>query len=89
VLFALDNALGRSRWGLSVPKKVGNAVARNRVKRRLREILRRTTEPERPRDLCVIARTGSPEATLDDLKRDLAALSERLSSSRSSTRTSA
>lgn len=88
MLFALDNALGRSRWGLSVPKKVGSAAERNRVKRRLREIVRRMPEPAQPRDLCLLARPGAPEATLEDLRRDLSALSERLSSSRSSARTS-
>ena len=31
----------RSRLGISVPRKVGTAVARNRVRRRLREIFRR------------------------------------------------
>ena len=32
----------RVRLGISVPKRVGNAVARNRVRRRLREIFRRS-----------------------------------------------
>jgi ribonuclease P protein component len=88
VLFALDNALGRSRWGLSVPKKVGSAVHRNRVKRRLREIVRRTGKPGPARDLCILARPGAPEATIEELSQELKMLSEKLSSSRSSARTS-
>lgn len=90
VVFALDNALGRSRWGLSVPKKVGSAVVRNRVKRRLREIVRRR-RPEAPpsRDLCILAKPGASEATIDQLRQELTMLSEKLSSSRSSARTSA
>src|SRR5207253_2502982 len=39
-LFVSDNELGRPRVGLAVSKKLGNAVVRNRIKRRLRELVR-------------------------------------------------
>ena len=42
VLRGTPNGLTISRYGLSVSKRVGNAVTRNRVKRLLREILRIT-----------------------------------------------
>ena len=38
VLCCLDNDLPHSRFGFVVSKRVGNAVTRNRVKRRLRAI---------------------------------------------------
>jgi ribonuclease P protein component len=41
VMKTLHNSLAISRCGFSVSGKVGGAVIRNRVKRRLREILRR------------------------------------------------
>ena len=40
VLCALPNDLPRTRFGFSVSKRVGGAVARNRIRRRLREIVR-------------------------------------------------
>ena len=62
VLKALPNGLTLSRYGLSVSKRVGNAVTRNRVKRLLREILRLT--PLKPGwDIIFIARP--PVATAD------------------------
>ncbi len=41
LLFFLASPAGHSRIGLSSGKKVGGAVVRNRVKRRMREIMRK------------------------------------------------
>ena len=51
------------RLGLAVPKAVGNAVARNRIKRQLRETWRaRLAAVPSSRDYVLIVRPGLPEA---------------------------
>ncbi len=69
---------GPARVGFTVTKKVGNAVVRNRTKRRLREAARLLLrdEPVQGTDLVLIGRDatrGRPFALLvDDLRRALA-----------------
>ena len=51
------------RLGLAVPRATGNAVARNRIKRQLREAWRARLEQIPPtRDYVLIAKPGLPEA---------------------------
>ena len=68
VLRALPNNREDARFGFLVSKRVGNAVMRNRVRRRLREIVRR--EPVAAGwDLVFIARTKIAEAPFADIER--------------------
>jgi ribonuclease P protein component len=67
VLRCLQNGLPVSRYGFSISKRVGKAVVRNRVKRRLREVARSlSTKPGS--DIVVIARSPAAEATYRDLR---------------------
>jgi len=73
VMKALPNGLTLSRYGFSVSRKVGMAVVRNKVKRRLREILWIT--PVKPGwDIVFIARPSAAATSYAELKetvRDL------------------
>ena len=58
-----DDDAGDPRLGLAVPKAAGNAVARNRIKRQLREAWSERLEHSPPgRDYVLIAKPGLPEA---------------------------
>ncbi|HEY8247488.1 MAG TPA: ribonuclease P protein component [Hyphomicrobium sp.] len=62
-----------ARFGYTVSKKVGGAVVRNRVRRRLRA-LTAGLDPARVQpgfDYVLIARAGAVERTFADLKADL------------------
>jgi ribonuclease P protein component len=59
---------GPARWGIVVGKRVGKAVVRNRVKRRLREICRTAEAAMRGGgDIVVVARPGAAAADYDAL----------------------
>ena len=61
--FARGEDADEPRLGIAVPKQLGGAVVRNRVKRQLREVWRASLERVPPgNDYVLIARAGLPEA---------------------------
>ena len=79
VVYAVRNELGWSRLGLSVSRKVGNAVVRNRWKRFIREAFR-TNQPQIPAgfDYVVIPRATS-RPTFETVANSLQQLTVRAS----------
>ncbi len=68
-----------NRVGFTVSVRIGKAVVRNRVRRRLREIYRlHETELVAGADLVVVARTRSAEAAYAALERDFLSCCARL-----------
>jgi len=73
------NRKGTSQLGLTVGTKVGKAVKRNKVKRRLKEIYRRN-EPKLKRgfDIVIVARVKSRYVTYGQLEADFLRLMDKL-----------
>lgn len=68
VLYARKNRTDKNRVGITVSKKLGHAVVRNRTRRRLREVYRLNEVCFSPGwDIVVVARTRAVEAPFEKL----------------------
>jgi ribonuclease P protein component len=76
VLKARPNQLEFSRFGISVSKRIGNAVKRNRIKRVLREILR-LADLNAGWDMVLIARNPASDGDYTLLKKSAESLLSR------------
>ena len=70
-----SNELQFSRLGVTVGKKVGNAIKRNRVKRYLREFFRLHKHKLPPsHDVVIIAKENAATLAYNDVRDELAAV---------------
>jgi ribonuclease P protein component len=83
VLYAgsLDHEPERSRLGVTVSRRIGNAVVRNRVKRRVRECFRKALRAHLPvgTSIVVIARGGAGALESAAIGEELAMAARNLS----------
>ena len=78
VLYARPNRLGKNRVGITAGKKLGHAVVRNRVRRRLREIYRLNEDKFTPGwDIVVVARSRCISADFRKLTDAYLSLAEK------------
>ncbi|NLM06049.1 MAG: ribonuclease P protein component [Tissierellia bacterium] len=65
----LDNNKDETRIGIAVSKKTGNSVKRNRIKRRMREIIRKNySKIKKGFDLVIVMRDKSESLSFSELE---------------------
>lgn len=79
VLYYRENGTGQNRIGLTVSAKLGHAVVRNKLRRRLREIYRLHENGfRRGIDMVVVARSRAAGASYDRLQQAYLSLAETM-----------
>ena len=79
VVYCQKNRQGRSRLGVTVSTKLGHAVVRNRVRRRLREIYRlNLNRTESGYDVIVVARVRAAHTPYSKLEQEYLSLLGKL-----------
>lgn len=73
VMYILENKSEESRLGISVSKKVGKAIIRNRVRRLIKEVYRLNVDDKIKAgyDIVFIARVASKEASYQDIEKSV------------------
>ncbi len=72
VVYCLKKKKGGVRIGITTGKKVGNAVARNRARRLIREAVRQHEHDIRGNwDIVLVARTRTPYLKMQDVSSEL------------------
>lgn len=70
-IYFLENKLGYTRIGISIPKKSGNAVVRNKMRRQIRAIIASDVSLDKGVDLVIIARKKYDIENFKQVKLDI------------------
>ncbi len=78
IFHALPNGLDHPRVGITVTKKSGKAVTRNRWKRLVKEVFRRNRYLFPPVDMVVTVKRGVKLPTYQELEKDMLRMVKRI-----------
>ncbi|MCL1912558.1 MAG: ribonuclease P protein component [Eubacteriaceae bacterium] len=80
VLYKMGNNTSSSRFGITVSSKVGNAVKRNKIKRRLKEILSsKFNQIAVGYDIIFVVRVKAAQASFQSLEKSVDKLLDKAS----------
>jgi len=78
IVLAMENGLSYARFGITVSRKTGNAVTRNRIKRRIKEFQRLNQEIILPgKDVVIIATRAAAEANFRPMEAEYLELARK------------
>lgn len=77
VIYLKENTLSFPRFGFAVGKKIGNAVARNKLKRQLRDIVRNNMNVFSDKDFIILPKSCCKDVNYDKLKMELIDLTRK------------
>ena len=77
-LYFLENTLGYTRIGISIPKKSGKAVVRNKMKRQIRAIISQDVKLDKSFDYVLIARKQFDINQFEKTRSDIKYLIEKV-----------
>ena len=77
-LYFLKNSLGFTRIGISIPKKSGKAVVRNKMKRQIRAIISKDIPLDKSFDYILVARKQYDVSKFEKTRSDLINLIEKV-----------
>lgn len=73
-LFSVDSKYESYKIGYSISKKIGKANKRNRLKRRLREIVRTQNLPQNFKNYVLLVRPGAAELEFEEIQKQVISL---------------
>ncbi len=83
IIYYQNNELPYDRFGISVSKKLGNAVFRNKYKRKIRAIIDNYKKDyNNQKDYIIIFRKGAEERTFQELENDFFTLMTKIGKGR-------
>ncbi len=71
VVYTKDKTEDYARVGVSVPKKIGNAVTRNKIKRQVREIIRPLEIKNSEQDMIIMVKRTYLNSSFQENRKDL------------------
>ena len=77
-IYINENDLNKYRFGICVSKKLGKAVIRNKIKRRIKDIIDKSKLQFNNKDYIIILKKSAKDAKYLELKEDIISLLEKI-----------